>query len=115
MWSVPYGWTITAGQNTSSIMVKAGTAGGFIVIVPANSSGVGATRTLAVSAVKLNSPGAIDFGAAACSGGVSNAGVIDFAVDTCAGGVSSAGVIDFGVSPCSGGVSTAGAIDFGRY
>ena len=115
MWSVPVGWTITAGANTHSITVKAGTAGGFIVVVPANSSGVGATRTLAVSTVKLNAPGAIGFEAFSHCSSVNSAGVIGFAADTCAGGVSNAGVIDFAAFPCSGGVSTAGTIDFGRY
>jgi hypothetical protein len=115
-WNFPAGWRVTAGRYSSTVTVTADTAAGAISVELGNSCGFGAPRTLAVSTVKLRSPGVIDFGVAACSGGVSTPGVISFEVFTCGGdGVSSAGVIDFAASPCSGGVSDAGTISFAAY
>jgi len=47
-WSVPAGWTITAGTGTNSITVTAGTAGGTISVTPNNGCD-GTPQTLAVS------------------------------------------------------------------
>ncbi len=49
-WTVPSGWTITSGQGTNSITVKAGTTSGYIVVTPSNSCGNGSLRNLAVGA-----------------------------------------------------------------
>ena len=48
-WSVPSGWSITAGQNTNSISVTSGTASGNISVVPSNDCGNGTSQTLAVT------------------------------------------------------------------
>jgi len=114
-WTVPAGWRITTGRNTSSITVTADTAGGVISVTPANDCGSGATHTLTVSTLKLNSPGAISFEVLSACEGVGSAGVIGFAADTCADGVNNAGVIDFAPALCNDGISTAGTISFAPY
>ncbi len=48
-WTVPTGWTITSGQNTSSITATAGTASGTITVIPSNDCGNGTARTLMVN------------------------------------------------------------------
>ena len=64
-WSVPTGWSITAGQNTNSITVKSGTAGGNITVTPNNSCNSGTQRTLAVTVnAAPNQPSAITAGTA---------------------------------------------------
>jgi len=47
-WSVPAGWTITAGTGTNAITVTAGTAGGTISVTPSNGCD-GTPQTLAVT------------------------------------------------------------------
>ena len=48
-WTVPAGWTITAGQGTNSITVTVGAAGGNIQVTPSNACGNGTARALAVT------------------------------------------------------------------
>lgn len=57
-WTVPSGWTITAGQGTNSITVTAGAsaASGNIVVTPSNAGGNGPSRSLTVSPVSSVAP-----------------------------------------------------------
>jgi gliding motility-associated-like protein len=48
-WQVPDGWTITAGQGTSTILVTAGTNPGPITVQAANSCGLSQVATLPVT------------------------------------------------------------------
>jgi hypothetical protein len=48
-WTVPSDWTITSGQNTSSITVTTGSTAGNITVVPSNACGNGTSQTLAVT------------------------------------------------------------------
>jgi hypothetical protein len=48
-WSLPSGWTPTAGAGTNSITVTAGTTGGTITVTPSNGCGNGTVSTLAVT------------------------------------------------------------------
>ena len=50
-WSVPAGWTITAGQGTNTLTVKSGTAGqnGNISVTAGNTCGTSAANVLAVT------------------------------------------------------------------
>jgi uncharacterized protein (TIGR02145 family) len=48
-WSVPTGWTITSGQNTSNITVTAGTGSGNITVTPSNDCGNGTANSFAVT------------------------------------------------------------------
>jgi large repetitive protein len=48
-WTVPAGWTITAGQGTTSITVTAGSSGGTISVSASNGCGNSPVSTLAVS------------------------------------------------------------------
>jgi len=48
-WTVPNGWTITNGQNTSIITVTIGNAWGEISVTPSNDCGFGISRTLSVT------------------------------------------------------------------
>jgi hypothetical protein len=48
-WNLPTGWTKTAGDNTNSITVNAGTTGGTITVTPSNTCGNGTPRTLPVT------------------------------------------------------------------
>ena len=69
-WSLPAGWAVAAGDGTSSITVTADTTNGDITVRAGNGCGVGATQTLAVSAVScgdliewcegITSPGTIN-------------------------------------------------------
>ncbi|TRX35988.1 hypothetical protein [Flavobacterium restrictum] len=55
-WTVPSGWTITAGQTTNSITLTTGVAGqdGTISVVATNACGASIPRTLAVTISSLN-------------------------------------------------------------
>jgi len=53
LWTVPVGWLITAGQNTTSITVTAGSTGGNISVTANNSCGNSNTSTLTVT---INTP-----------------------------------------------------------
>lgn len=48
-WTVPTGWTITAGQGTASLTVQTGSAGGTLSVTPSNICGSSATQTLEVN------------------------------------------------------------------
>ncbi|MPM24685.1 hypothetical protein SDC9_71169 [bioreactor metagenome] len=48
-WSVPAGWSITAGQGTNSITATSGSSGGTISVTPSNSCGSGTAQTMTVS------------------------------------------------------------------
>ncbi len=49
-WTVPSGWSITAGTGTNSITVTVGTSNGNITVTPSNACGDGTSRSLAVAA-----------------------------------------------------------------
>jgi surface protein len=51
-WTVPDGWTITAGQGTNQIMVTLGANDGFVQVVPATECGNGISKSLEVDAKK---------------------------------------------------------------
>ena len=49
-WTVPAGWTITAGQGSNGITVTAGTTGGTVSVTPSNTcGGNGAARSVSVT------------------------------------------------------------------
>ncbi|WP_191906961.1 ice-binding family protein [Adhaeribacter soli] len=48
-WTVPTGWTITAGQGTPSINVTVGTTAGTVTVTAANGCGTGVASTLAAT------------------------------------------------------------------
>jgi hypothetical protein len=48
-WTVPIGWSITTGQDSASIHITAGTAGGNITVKANNTCGSGIATVLAVS------------------------------------------------------------------
>jgi hypothetical protein len=50
-WTLPSGWNITAGQDSHSITVTAGTSGGGISVKAKNSCGFSEARTLPVTVV----------------------------------------------------------------
>nr|WP_315182432.1 LamG-like jellyroll fold domain-containing protein [uncultured Flavobacterium sp.] len=50
-WTLPLGWTKTAGGTTNSITVTAGLTGGTITVTPSNACGNGTAQTLAVSTI----------------------------------------------------------------
>ena len=54
-WTVPTGWTITAGAGTASITVTAGAAGqnGNITVTAGNTCGTSAAQSLAVTVIPL--------------------------------------------------------------
>lgn len=54
-WTVPTGWTITAGQGTNSISVSVGTSGqnGNITVKAGNSCGTSAASTLAATVISV--------------------------------------------------------------
>ena len=69
-WTVPTGWTITAGAGTASITVTAGAAGqnGNITVTAGNTCGTSAAQTLAVTVIATPAtPGAITGTAAQCA------------------------------------------------
>jgi len=49
-WTVPSGWSITAGTGTNSITVTVGTSNGNITVTPSTACGNGTSRSLAVAA-----------------------------------------------------------------
>lgn len=50
-WQVPAGWIILNGQNTASVTVIAGSAGGLITVTPSNLIGAGPSQYLVVAPV----------------------------------------------------------------
>lgn len=71
-WTVPSGWSITAGQGTTSLTVTTGPAGanGNISVTAANNCGTSSARTLAVTVLPGTPaiPGAISGMTAQCPG-----------------------------------------------
>ena len=70
-WTVPTGWTITAGQGTPTITVTAGSAGqsGNISVIVSNGCATNATKTLAVTASAATVAGSISpLNATVCTG-----------------------------------------------
>jgi alpha-tubulin suppressor-like RCC1 family protein len=69
-WTVPTGWSITAGAGTTSITVTTGTAGqnGNISVTAQNSCGTSAARTLAVTVSAASVGGTVTGSASVCSG-----------------------------------------------
>ncbi|MFC5271051.1 ice-binding family protein [Adhaeribacter terreus] len=69
-WTVPAGWTITAGQGTTSITVTTGNNSGNVSVSATNSCGPGAPRTLNVtpSSTAAPAPGPITGIAIPCIG-----------------------------------------------
>jgi hypothetical protein len=57
-WTVPTGWSITAGQGTTAIMVTAGTTSenGNIAVTATNSCGTSVSSSLAVTVVTVQTP-----------------------------------------------------------
>jgi photosystem II stability/assembly factor-like uncharacterized protein len=53
-WSLPVGWTQTAGGATNSITVTVGSGSGDIVVTPFNGCGNGTARTLTVSTTTID-------------------------------------------------------------
>jgi large repetitive protein len=53
LWTVPTGWVITGGQNTTSINVTAGSTNGNITVTPNNNCGSSNTSSLNVTATQL--------------------------------------------------------------
>ncbi len=52
-WTVPAGWTITAGQGTNSLTVTVGTESGTIMVTPSNECGSGTSQTFAVTTMTV--------------------------------------------------------------
>ncbi|MBK9356600.1 MAG: hypothetical protein IPN08_04275 [Bacteroidales bacterium] len=68
-WTVPAGWTITAGQGTNTITVTVGAAGGNIQATPSNSCGNGTARSLAVTTTAVPAqPSTITGATSPCNG-----------------------------------------------
>ncbi|WP_018476254.1 T9SS C-terminal target domain-containing protein [Pontibacter roseus] len=68
-WTVPAGWTITAGQGTTQITVKAGNAGGEVTVVANNSCGQSqSTKLVTAPQQTLPTPGAIQGASLPCVG-----------------------------------------------
>ncbi|WP_192822854.1 gliding motility-associated C-terminal domain-containing protein [Rufibacter sp. LB8] len=70
-WTLPDGWSITAGSETNSITVTAGTGSGTISVAGINACGTGVAKTLAVTATlgAPQSPIAISGPTSLCIGG----------------------------------------------
>lgn len=71
-WTLPAGWTKTAGGTTSSITVTIGTGSGSISVTPSNACGNGTASTLAVSALTTPAQPSIITGFTAVCSGFSN-------------------------------------------
>ena len=69
-WTVPTGWSITAGAGTTSITVTAGSAGqnGTINVTATNGCGTSGTRTLAVTSAANSVGGTASSNQTICSG-----------------------------------------------
>ncbi|KAA5549086.1 ice-binding family protein [Adhaeribacter rhizoryzae] len=69
-WSVPAGWTITAGQGTTTITVTSGATGGNIAVAAVNGCGSSQPRTLPVttSTMPPAQPAAITGNSGPCIG-----------------------------------------------
>ncbi|MGD9492894.1 MAG: PKD domain-containing protein [Bacteroidales bacterium] len=67
-WNVPAGWTITAGQNTNSVTVNAGTSGGSVSVTPSNACGTGPAQTLTVTVGAIPAQPMISGNIAPCIG-----------------------------------------------
>ena len=69
-WTVPTGWTITSGQGTNKITVKATTTAGTVRVVATNTCGASTASQLQVKPVSTVpvAPGAIRGAAEACAG-----------------------------------------------
>ncbi|MFD2246837.1 ice-binding family protein [Pontibacter ruber] len=67
-WTVPAGWTITAGQGTTKITATVGKASGNVSVTADNSCGSSAIRTLAVTAAPLATMGKIIDRSSPCVG-----------------------------------------------
>jgi uncharacterized protein YbdZ (MbtH family) len=69
-WSVPAGWTITAGQGTNTVTVTAGTTPGNISVVATNGCGSGLSTALALTPIANPpaTPGAITGNLVPCTG-----------------------------------------------
>ena len=114
-WTVPLGWTITAGINTHSITVTAGTASGFVSVTPANFNGVGAVRTLAVGVVGAITPGTASVADYTCTSDIVEAGVASVVDYTCDSDISSPGVASVVDYTCTSDVISAGVISVEAY
>ncbi|MDX5419753.1 MAG: ice-binding family protein [Hymenobacteraceae bacterium] len=71
LWSVPTGWTIKSGQNTTSIVVTVGTQSGKIIVTASNPCGRSQAAELNVAPVPdipTPTPGPITGGAQYCAG-----------------------------------------------
>ena len=67
LWTIPSGWTLNSGQNTTTINVTAGAAGGNVTVTASNSCGNSNTPTLAVAVLPLpGSAGSISGPASVC-------------------------------------------------
>ncbi|MEJ8804401.1 ice-binding family protein [Pontibacter sp. H249] len=70
-WTVPAGWTITAGQGTIEITVTAGAASGEVTVTAGNPCGTGSAQSLTVKPDTVpEQPAAITGTAAPCNGSV---------------------------------------------
>ena len=68
-WTVPTGWSITAGQGSNSITVTVGATGGNISVTPSNTCGNGPPGTLVVTTSTVPAqPSAITGNTTPCSG-----------------------------------------------
>ncbi|HNX43916.1 MAG TPA: PKD domain-containing protein [Bacteroidales bacterium] len=77
-WALPAGWTITAGQGTSSITVTTGAQSGNITVIPSNSCGNGTPASLAVSPGLIPAQtSAITGNATPCQGSIQSYSVTD--------------------------------------
>ena len=114
-WAVPEGWTITAGQNTSSITVRAGAEGGEVSVTPADYNGVGNSYTLNVSVSAPAAPGVATIADYICTGDISTAGSIGIADYACTGDISTAGSIGISDYSCASDITTAGSISIVAY
>ncbi len=82
-WSVPSGWSITAGQGTYSITVSASSTSGSIGVTPSNTCGNGTAQSLSVAPVVVPvQPSAISGDATPCEASSQNYSVTNVAGTT---------------------------------